>query len=378
MHVTFSLLACLNDFTLLMLKKRQEKCPSSMLIQKQIARAQPKEPIWKIRECINATAEAFEKAHYFLKLGEVSKAVERFRDVVPAASSIFIDPDLFLLVRIVEIATWSSWKKFPEFEPVVFRFLATLALQKLGALHPLTLLLGCFSKGEAISTSYPTLWKFVIGHIGKMTDERTKEAQKIRIKAYSYLVRVLRNNGEYSEAIQWCEDLIRLCMVTDGCGSFSANRAIYNLAVNHCEAGNVKAAMETYYAARKYLRTTDSPYEGWVFAVFAINELAQLYEQNGNKDEACKHYEEAVMEFIQCEGVQSSGALLMLKDLIEFCERHGYKARLDQVKIKYAQSCTLLSAGRLDDVRLWVGRPVTTQASGGKMHRFWTWTSPLV
>lgn len=84
----------------------------------------------------------------------------------------FVDPDLFLLTRLIEIATWSSWKKFPEYEPVMFRFLAALARERLGPQHPLTILLGCFSKAAAISTSYPTLWTCLIDRIDQMANNQ--------------------------------------------------------------------------------------------------------------------------------------------------------------------------------------------------------------
>lgn len=219
----------------------------------------------------------------------------------------------------------------------------------------------------------------VIDHIDQMADDQASrdEAQEIRIKAYFYLVRVLRNNGNHFAAIQRCQELIQLCITIDGFRSFSANRARYNLAVNHCEAGNLEAAMEAYDEARKYLRTADCPYEGWVFAAFATNELAQLHEQEGNIDKAGKYYEEALVGFLQCGGDESSGALLMLKDLIDFHKRYGHEEQLSRVQTQYSACCALLLAGRLDDVRLWVGRRVTTQASGGKKYRAWTRTSPI-
>jgi tetratricopeptide (TPR) repeat protein len=261
----------------------------------------------------------------------------------------------------------------------VFRLLAALAREGLGPQHPLTLLLGCFSKAAAISTSYPTLWMCVIDHIDQMADDQLSrgEAQEIRIKAYFYLIRVLRNNGNHFAAIQRCQELIQLCIATDGFRSFSANRARYNLAVNHCEAGNLEAAMEAYGEARKYLGTADCPYEGWVFAVFATNELAQLYEQEGNVDKAGEYYEEALVSFLQRGGNESSGALLMLKDLIDFHKRYGHEEQLGLVQIQYPACFALLLADRLDNLRLWVGRRVTTQASGGKKNRAWTWTSPI-
>jgi len=134
--------------------------------------------------------------------------------------------------------------------------------------------------------------------------------------------------------------------------------------------------MEAYDETRKYLGTADCPYEGWVFAVFATNELAQLYEQEGDIYKAGEYYEEALVGFLQLGGDESSGALLMLKDLISFHNCYGHKQQLGWVKIKYTACCALLSAGRLDE-RLWVGPRVTSQASGGKRYRAWTWTSPI-
>jgi hypothetical protein len=52
--------------------------------------------------------------------------------------------------------------------------------------------------------------------------------------------------------------------------------------------------------------------------VFATDELAQLYEQEGDIHKAGEYYEEALMSFLQYGGDRSSGALLMLKDLISF------------------------------------------------------------
>ncbi|KAF1961744.1 hypothetical protein CC80DRAFT_197093 [Byssothecium circinans] len=133
-----------------------------------------------------------------------------------------------------------------------------------------------------------------------MADQQVSgsEAQEIRIKAHFYLIRVLRNNGNHFAAIQRCQELIQLCIAINGFHSFSANRARYNLAVNHCEAGNLEAAVAAYDEARKCLGTVDFPSEGWVFAVFATNELAQLYEEEGNIDKAGKYYEEALVFFL--------------------------------------------------------------------------------
>jgi tetratricopeptide (TPR) repeat protein len=381
MHVTNSLLQCISDFAALMLDKRQKRPPSFMPGREETTNQQPSEDINRLqtRWYINATAEVFENAHYFLKLGEPSKAIERLNDAVATAPRMLTNPDLFLLIRLIEIATWSSWKRFPEYERAVFPFLATLARNTLGQQHPLTLLLDCFSKAAAISKSYPILWICVIDHIDQMADEQLArgEAQELRIKAYFYLVRVLRNNKDHFAAVQRCQELIHICIATDGFRSFSANRARYNLAVNYCEAGNVKAAMEAYDETRKYLGTADCPYEGWVFAVFATNELAQLYEQEGNLDKAGKYYEEALVSFLRREGDESSGALLMLKDLVDFHKRFSHEEQLARIQIQYHAMDALISAGRLDDVRLWVGCRVTTQASGGKKNRAWTWTSPI-
>lgn len=58
----------------------------------------------------------------------------------------FDEPDLFLFTRLVEIATWSIWKEFPGYERSVFKYLSCEAGKELGPQHPLTLLLGCFSR----------------------------------------------------------------------------------------------------------------------------------------------------------------------------------------------------------------------------------------
>ncbi|KAI4157739.1 MAG: hypothetical protein LQ342_008038 [Letrouitia transgressa] len=212
-----------------------------------------------------------------------------------------------------------------------------------------------------------------------MADEQYSrgEAQEIRIKAEFYLVGALAKNGNSFAATQRSQELIQLCVAIDGVRSFAANHARYSLAVTLCEAGNLGAAMEAYDKARKYLGTANCPYEGWIFAVFATNELAQLYEQEGNIDKAGKYYEEALVDFAQRGGDESSGALLMLKDLIDFHERYGHEEQLGRVKIQYPASCTLLSAGRLDEVRLWVGPRVTTMARRGKKYRAWAWMSPI-
>ncbi|KAI1123713.1 hypothetical protein F5Y10DRAFT_285815 [Nemania abortiva] len=219
-----------------------------------------------IRSCINATTESYEDAHYYLKLGEPLKAVRKFQDAMPTVPPMFGEVNLFLLTRLIEIATWSSWKKFPGYEPVVFRFLAGSAAQKLGSRHPLALLLGCFAQTAVIGPSYPTTWSCVINHVDRMADDESSraETQSIRIKAYFYLIRVLRNNGDYCTAIQRCHELIRPYIAIDGTRSFSANRARYNLGVNHCEAGNPDAVIEAYEEARKYRGTVTelNPREG--------------------------------------------------------------------------------------------------------------------
>jgi tetratricopeptide (TPR) repeat protein len=234
----------------------------------------------QIRTVINATAQAYENAHYFLKLGEPVKAIGRFHDAGSTAPLLFIEPDLFLLAREIEIATWSSWKKFPEYEPLVFKYLAAVSGKRLGQQHPLTHLLACFGQAAAISTFYPTLWSCIIDHIDQLADGQVSqsESQQIRIKAYFYLVRVLRNNRDYFAAVERCKELIQLCITVDGMRSFSANRARYNLAVDHCEAGNMDNAMEAYEEAEKYLRRINSSNDGWIFAIFATSERAQRYE----------------------------------------------------------------------------------------------------
>lgn len=381
MHVTDCLLRCMNDFASLMLNKRQKRTPSLILRREQTASQQPREgiPRVQLRRCINATTDIYESVCYYLKLGEPLKAIERLKDARLTVPYIFVDPDLFLLTRLIQIATWSSWKKFPEYEPVVFRFLAACARDWLSPEHPLTLLLGCFSKAAAISMSYPTLWTCVINHIDQMADEQylKGEAQEIRIKAEFYLIGALARNGNSFAATQRSQELIQLCVAIDGVHSFTANRARYSLAKTLCNAGNLEAAIEAYDEARKYLGTADCPYKGWIFAVFATNELAQLYEQEGNIHKAGKYYEEALVGFLQRGGDESSGALLMLKDLIGFHERYGHEEQLARVKIQYPASYALLSAGRLDEVRLWVGPRVTTAAGRGKKYRAWFWMSPI-
>ena len=66
-HVTDSLLRCVNDFASLMLDERQKKRPSFTLRREQTANKQPREDIYllQIRRCINATAETGENVHYF-------------------------------------------------------------------------------------------------------------------------------------------------------------------------------------------------------------------------------------------------------------------------------------------------------------------------
>ena len=385
MHVTESLLRCVGDFASLMKCDRQKTSPtpSSFLPPRNSASPHFRGDIHRqqIKRCINATAEAYESAHYFLKLGEPIKAIQRLYDATPTIAPMLVEPDLFLLTRLVEIATWSSWKKFPGYEPVVFKFLSREAGKQLGLQHPLALLLGCFAQAAAISKSYPTLWTVIIDHIDRIADDSDpasrSEAQQIRIKAYFYLVRVLRNNGHYFQAIQRCQELIQLCIAIDGTRSFLANRARYNLAINHCEASDLQSAMAAYREVRKHLGTKDSPSDGWVFAVFASSELAQLHEEEEEMDKAAKYYEEALVSFLECGGDESSGALLMLKDLIEFHERMDNKEQIKRVKRQYPACCTALEMGGLDDARHWVGRRVTTQASGGKKWRAWTWTSPI-
>ncbi|KAK0658066.1 hypothetical protein B0T16DRAFT_402953 [Cercophora newfieldiana] len=389
LRVTENMLRCVGDFGSLMTSDRQKRsshpsmssflssrpsAESSFTFRGDIQRQQ-------IRRCINATAEAYENAHYFLKLGEPTKAIRRLYDATPTVAPMLAEPDLFLLTRLVEIATWSSWKKFPGYEPVVFKFLSSEAGKQLGVQHPLAILLGCFAQAAAVSKSYPTLWTVIIDHIDRIADDSDptsrSEAQQIRIKAYFYLVRVLRNNGMHVQAIQRCQELIQLCIAIDGTRSFSANRARYNLAVNHCEARDFSSAMAAYKETCKYLGTRDSPFDGWIFGVFALSELAQLYEQEGEMEKAAEHYEEALVKFLEYGGDESSGALLMLKDLIEFLERMDQLEQLERVKKQYPACCTALEMGGLDEPRQWVGRRVTTQASGGKKWRSWTWTSPI-
>jgi hypothetical protein len=182
----------------------------------------------QIRTGINATAQAYENAHYFPKLREPVKAIRRLQDAGSTAPLLFIEPDLFLLTRVIEIATWSSWKKFPEYEPLVFKYLAAESGKRLGQQHPLTHLLACFEQAAAISTSYPTLWSCIIDHIDQLADDQVSrgESQQIRIKAYFYLLRVLRNNRDYFAAVERCKELIQLCIAVDGMRLFSANRAI--------------------------------------------------------------------------------------------------------------------------------------------------------
>ncbi|KAK0613665.1 hypothetical protein B0T14DRAFT_526686 [Immersiella caudata] len=385
MRVSESLLRCVAGFSNLTTSNRQRRpSPSSFLTPHTASGTSNfRSDIYRqqIRRCINATAEAYENSHYFLKLGEPKKAIQRLGDATSTVAPMFNEPDLFLLTRLVEIATWSSWKKFPVYEPLVFKFLSSEAGRGLGLQHPLTLLLGCFAEAAAISTSYPTLWIVIIDHIDRIADDSDpisrSEAQQIRIKAYFYLVRVLRNNACHSQAIQRCQELIQLCIAIDGTRSFSANRARYNLAVNHCEAGDIQSAMEAYQEARKHLGTKESLSDGWVFAVFASSELAQLHEQEGDMAKASECYEEALVNFLKCGGDESSGALLMLKDLIEFHERMDNKEQLERIRKQYPACWTALEMGGLDDARHWVGRRVTTQASGGKKWRAWTWTSPI-
>ncbi|KAL2018123.1 hypothetical protein VTK56DRAFT_1253 [Thermocarpiscus australiensis] len=202
-------------------------------------------------------------------------------------------------------------------------------------------------------------------------------AQQIRIKAYFYLVRVLRSNGWHDGAVRRCEERIQLCITVDGARSFSANRARYDLTVNHCEARDLPSAKAAYRDAREYLGTEDLPCDGWVFAMFASSELAQLLEQEEKMDKAGEFYEEALLNFLRFGGDESSGALLMLKDLIEFHERLQNQEQLDRIKRQYPACCTSLEMGGLDNAQHCVGRRVTTQASGGKRWQAWTWTSPI-
>ncbi|TGJ86610.1 hypothetical protein E0Z10_g2172 [Xylaria hypoxylon] len=433
MATTNKLLRCVNDFASLISSREKKGHGSFIPRQDQVTNKCQQDEVRRqqIKGCINATTKAYDHAHYYLKLGEPLKAILKFQDAAPTVLPMFGEPNLYLLTRLIEIGTWSTWKKFPGYEPVVFRFLESSARQKLGPRHPLVLLLGCFAQATAISNveireigtlhshvykvdqipmpfglsfysvnhpeynyhmlhlyvspllltskSYPTIWLCVIDHIDRMADDYISraEAQSIRIKAYFYLVRVLRNNGYHSAAIQRCQELIQLCIAIDGIRSFSANRARYNLGVNLCEAGNPNAAIAAYKEARKYRGEADFPSDGWVFAVFASSEIAQLPEQEGCIDKAGKYYEEALLGFTQCGGDGSSGALLMLKDLLEFHDRHDLMESSIRVADQYPASYALLQDGRLDDVREWVGRQVTTQASGGKLNRAWTWTSSI-
>ena len=384
LRVAESLLRCVADFASLTTSDRQRRpSPSSFLPSYNTAAAKFRPDVRRqqIRRCINATAEAYENSHYFLKLGEPTKAIQRLKDAAPTAIPMLADPDLFLLTRLVEIATWSTWKKFPGYESRVFKFLSREAGNELGVQHPLTLLLGCFAEAAAISTSYPTLWTVIIDHIDRIADDSDpvsrSEAQQIRIKAYFYLVRVLRNNARHSEAIQRCQELIQLCIAIDGTRSFSANRARYNLAVNHCEAGDLPSAVEAYRETRKYLGTRDSPSDGWIFAVFASSELAQLHEQLVEMEKASEYYEEALVSFLECGGDESTGALLMLNDLFDFHKRMDNQEQVERIMKQYPACWTASKTGGLDDVQRWVGRRVTTQASGGKKWRAWTWTSPI-
>lgn len=120
----------------------------------------------QIRRCINASTEALEKAHFFLKPDEPLKAMARLRDAFTTVRPMLVDPDVFLLMRLVEIATWSSWKKFAEYEPVVFRCMAAFARDGLGSQHALTLVLGCFAEAAARVSENRTPprvgWEFMV------------------------------------------------------------------------------------------------------------------------------------------------------------------------------------------------------------------------
>lgn len=376
--VTDKLLRGLNEYTLLISNNRQKRTQAFETGRMSDHQANEIRRL-QIRTGINSTAQAYENAHYFLKLGEPGKAIQRLQDASSTAPLLFEEPDLFLLTRVIEIATWSSWKKFPEYEPFVFKYLAAESGKKLGQQHPLTHLLAGFAQAAAISTSYPTLWTCIIERIDELADDQVSrsESQQIRIKAYFYLVRVLRNNSNYFAAVERCKELIQLCITVDGIRSFSANRARYNLAVNHCEAGNLDDAMEAYEEAEKYLGTMNCPNDGWIFAVFATNERAQLYEQKGNIEKAGECYEQALVRFLQFGGDESSGAILMLKDLVDFHGRHDNEGELSCVRKQYPACYAALISGVLDNPQHWVGRRVTTQASGGKSNRAWTWTSPI-
>lgn len=116
MQATNGILRCVNDFASLILNERQKEPFSFTLRREQTANQQPREDIRRlqIRRCINAIAEAYENAHYFLKLGEPSKAIERLNDATQTAPTMFVDPDLFLLTRLIEIATWSKLEEVPR------------------------------------------------------------------------------------------------------------------------------------------------------------------------------------------------------------------------------------------------------------------------
>lgn len=379
-NVTDSILRCIAEFaTWLPVSSREKMKVSSSATVSQAHQNIVTVRKLQTRDCIQATAEAYEGAHYQLKLGFPDRAICRFRDAVQTAQGMFTEPDLFLLTRLIEIATWSSWKKFPEYEPIVFRFLAASARQQLGVLHPLAIMLGFFSQAAAISPFYPMVWLCIIERIDKMTLDPTAQAEVkyLRIKAYFYLIRVLRNNANYYEAIRRSEELIQLCITVDGVRSYSANRARFNLAVNYCEQGNIFQAMEVYEQTRQYQGIGEDWHDGWVFAVFATSELAQLYEQFGQFAMAACYYEEAVLKFLLYEGYQSSGALLMLKDLKDFYERQHNLEELNRLREQYSASWGLLLAGRLDDQRNLIGCRVTSQAVKGKQNRAWTWTSPI-
>jgi hypothetical protein len=67
----------------------------------------------------------------------------------------------------------------------------------------------------------------------------------------------------------------------------------------------------------------------------------------------------------------------MLKDLVESHKRHDNDGELARVQKQYPACSAALEARVLDHPQYWVGRRVTTQASGGKKNRAWTWTSPI-
>ncbi|KAI0535032.1 hypothetical protein GGR58DRAFT_519713 [Xylaria digitata] len=382
MATTDKLLRCVNDFASLMSSQRQKSHGIVIPRQGQATNKLQQDEVRRqqIKDCINATTEAYDNAHYYLKLGETSKAILKFQDAAPTVLPMFGETNLFLLTRLLEIGTWSSWKRFPRYESVVFHFLEHSAQQKLGPRHPLVVLLGCFAKAAAISKSYPTIWSCVIDHIDRMADNEISqaEAQRTRITVYIFLVRILRNNGNYSAAIQRCQELIQICITVNGLRSLSANRARYNLGVCYCEAGKPYAAIAAYEEARKYRGTVDAPYDGWIFSVFASSEIAQLYEQEGCIDQAGKYYEEAMLEFTRYGGDGSFGALLMLKDLLEFHERHGHKEASARAIDQYPAYYALLRDGRLDDGPQGSGRrQITTQMTRGKSSREWTWSLPI-